>query len=210
MSRFTVTVVAAFLIIFLGGLAYHFWPNSVDTKNLTNYPSRGTNVVAFGDSLVAGYGADAGRDFVSLLSKDINQPIANLGVDGDTTAGALARIRQLDVYKPKVVIVLVGGNDYLQRKDMVQAFVNLGKIIENIQKRGAVVMLVGVRVNYFIGNFDDQYQELVSKYKVAYIPDALDGVLGNQKYMSDSVHPNNAGYQLIADRIAPTLKALIK
>jgi acyl-CoA thioesterase-1 len=210
MSRFYLTIFVAFFIILLIGVAYHFWPHTMDTKNLTNYPSKGTDIIAFGDSLVAGYGADTGKDFVSLLSKDIQQPVVNLGVDGETTAGALSRLKELNRYNPKVVIVLVGGNDYLQKKDMQQAFINLGKIIEDIQKRGAVVILVGVRVNYFIGNFDTQYEALVSKYKVAYVSDVLDGILGNQKYMYDSIHPNNAGYQLIADRIAPVLKQVIK
>jgi acyl-CoA thioesterase-1 len=210
MSRFTVTVIAAFFIILVTGVVYHFWPKTMDAKNLTNYPSKGTDIIAFGDSLVAGYGADAGRDFVSLLAKDIGQPVVNLGIDGDTTTGALARLPQLDRYKPKVVIVLVGGNDYLQKRDMVQAFVNLSKIIENVQKRGAVVILVGVRVNYFVGNFDEQYEALVKKYKVAYVPNALDGILGNKQYMYDSIHPNNAGYQLLYERIIPTLKAVIK
>ncbi len=210
MSRFYVTIFAAFFIMLLGGLAYHFWPHSMDTKNLTNYPSNGTDIVAFGDSLVAGYGADEGKDFVSLLAKDIKQSIVNLGVDGDTTDQSLKRLHQLDKYNPKVVILLVGGNDYLQKKDMTQAFENLSNIIESIQKRGAVVILVGIRVNYFIGNFDTQYEALVTKYKVAYVPDILDGIIGNQQYMYDSVHPNNAGYQRIFERILPVLQQVIK
>jgi acyl-CoA thioesterase-1 len=212
MSRFSIFILFAFFILLVGYAAYSFWPHTmaVKTSDITNYPSKGTDIVAFGDSLVAGYGADDGRDFVSLLSNSINQPIINLGHDGDTTAEALARIHQLDKYKPKVVILLVGGNDYLQKKDMTQAFVNLGQIIEDLQKRGAVVVLVGVRVNYYIGNFDSQYEQLVKQYKVAYVPDAMDGILGNQKYMYDSVHPNNAGYQILADRILPVLKQVLQ
>ena len=212
MSRFSISVLAAFFILLVGYAAYSFWPHTmaVQTSNLTNYPSKGTDIVAFGDSLVAGYGADDGKDFVSLLSNDINQPIVNLGHDGDTTAEALARLSDLNKYNPKVVILLVGGNDYLQKKDMAQAFVNLGQIIANLQKRGAVVVLVGVRVNYYIGNFDKLYEQLVKQYKVAYVPDAMDGILGNQKYMYDSVHPNNAGYQILSDRILPTLQQVMK
>ena len=177
--------------------------------DLTNYSSKGTDIIAFGDSLVAGYGADQAHDFVSDLSASINQPIINLGNDGDTTAEALARVNQLDKYNPKVVILLVGGNDYLQKKDMAKAFLNLGQIIASLQKRGAVVVLVGVRVNYYIGNFDSQYEQLVTQHKVAYVPDAMDGVFGNKKYMYDSVHPNNAGYQILASRILPVLKSVI-
>jgi len=196
-------------LLVLGGILFWFWPKAT-LANLTNYPSKGTDIIAFGDSLVAGYGADDGKDMVSLLSKDINQPIVNLGIDGDTTSGALARIHQLDKYNPKVVIVLVGGNDYLQHKDMSAAFVNLGKIISYIQSKEAVVLLVGVRLNPILGNFDNQYTQLVKQYKVAYVPDALDGIIGNQKLMYDSIHPNNLGYQLLADRVLPVLQEMVK
>ena len=201
MSRIAVAAIA---IVLLGAIVFYFWPRKAAT--ITNYPSSGTDLIAFGDSLVAGYGADDGKDFVSLLSHDINQPIVNLGVDGDTTAQALARIKQLDKYNPKVVILLVGGNDYLQRRDMTQAFVNLGQIIQDIQKRGAVVVLVGVRLNSILGNFDKQYEALVSQYKVAYVPNAMDGILGNPKLMFDNIHPNDAGYQILANRILPVLQ----
>ncbi len=209
MSR-SLLIFAAVFIILLVGVGYYVWPKPMSAQGITNYPSKGTDVVAFGDSLVVGYGAGSGQDFVSLLSSAIGQPIINLGQDSDTTAGALARIGQFDAYNPKVVILLVGGNDYLQKMDMAQAFANLGAIIENLQKRGVVVVLVGVRVNYFVGNFDPQYEALVKKYKVAYVPDVLDGILGNPKLMSDTVHPNNAGYQLLAERILPTLQQVLK
>src|SRR5438874_1990589 len=82
---------------------------------IRNYPSSGTDIVALGDSLVWGQGSDQGKDFVSLLSQKIGQPIINLGVPGDTTEYGLARVNGLDIYHPKVVILLLGGNDYLKR-----------------------------------------------------------------------------------------------
>jgi len=194
-------------VCIVGLLLYYFWPHSVGT--VTNFPSSGTDIVALGDSLVAGYGSSDSQGFVSILSKSVDQRIYNLGVDGDTTTDTLARLNQLDAYKPKVVILLVGGNDYLQRKDMGQAFKNLGTIIQNIQSRGAVVVLVGVRLDQLLGNFDKQYKALVDQYHVAYVPDALDGVIGNPKLMSDSVHPNDAGYKIVADRIEPVLKKML-
>ncbi|HEV8666929.1 MAG TPA: GDSL-type esterase/lipase family protein [Candidatus Paceibacterota bacterium] len=210
MSRSTFYIVVIVFILLAGSLAYHFWPHKAPAMSYTNYPSKGTDLIAFGDSLVAGYGANDGQDFVSDLSANIGQPIINLGVDGDTTAEALARISSLDKYNPKVVILLVGGNDYLQQKDMTQAFINLGKIISYIQSKGAVVVLVGVRASPLIGNFDSQYQQLVKQYNVAYVPDAMDGIIGNSKYMFDSVHPNSAGYALLAGRILPTLNSVLK
>lgn len=211
MSRFTIAVFAVFCIMLAAYAAYRLWPRAaVQAADLTNYPSKGADIIAFGDSLVAGYGSNDNGGFVSILSKDLGEPIVNLGVDGDTTSQALARVSGLDAYHPKAVIVLVGGNDYLHKKDMAKAFANLGSIITDMQKRGAVVVLVGVRVNYYVGNFDRQYEQLVAKYKVAYVPDALDGVIGNPKYMYDSIHPNDAGYQILASRIEPALQSVLK
>lgn len=198
------------LIVLTVVAAVYFWRQAKAAITITNYPSQGTDIIAFGDSLVAGSGATEGHNFVDLLSQQVGEPIVNLGHRGDTTTNALARISQLDAYKPKAVIVLVGGNDYIDKQSMEQAFVNLGEIIKNIQSRGAVVVLVGVRLSRFFGNFDQEFETLAKEYNTAYVPHVLDGILGNSELMSDDVHPNDAGYALIAERILPVLKPLIQ
>jgi acyl-CoA thioesterase-1 len=175
-----------------------------------NYPSQGTDIVAFGDSLVEGVGASSQKDFVSLLSAQIGEPIHNLGVAGNTTADGLARIDDLDEYNPRIVILLLGGNDYLRRVPPETTFYNLGKIIEELQSRGAMVLLLGVRGGVLSDNFADQYQDLSEMYETAYVPNVLDGLLGHQEYMYDSIHPNDTGYARIADRIAPVLERLLR
>src|SRR5438477_6779790 len=89
------------------------WPSPY--ANVRNLDSRGANIVAFGDSLTAGYGAGAGEDYPSRLSALIGTPVVNAGVSGDTTEGALARV-DADVLarSPRMVIVGLGGNDFLQ------------------------------------------------------------------------------------------------
>lgn len=203
-------VVSIALALLLAATAWYFWPHAKAILTVTNYPSKGTDIVAFGDSLVAGYGSTGGGGFVSILAKSIGVPIVNLGKDGDTTSSALARINSFDKYNPKVVILLVGGNDYLEQQSMTQAFANLGQIIEDIQSRGAVVLLVGVRISPLVGNFDPQFEGLATKYKTAYVPHVMDGILGNKQFMYDSIHPNDAGYALIAERILPTLKTVVQ
>jgi len=181
-----------------------------NTAPIANYPSAGTDIVAFGDSLVAGTGSSDGHDFVSLLSGAIGQPIVNLGVPGDTTADGLARINGLDAYKPKVVLLLLGGNDYLKRIPQEQTFANLAAIIKDIQSRGAIVLLLGVRGGLFGDHFSSGFEDLRDTYHTAYVSNVLDGLLGDKQYMSDQVHPNDAGYRLIAERIAPVLKELLQ
>ncbi len=178
---------------------------------MTNYPSLGTDIVVFGDSLVEGVGASSPeKSFVSVLSKKIGRPIINLGVSGNTTEDGLARVSLLDKYKPKVVLVLLGGNDHLRKVPIDVTFNNLEKIIKNIQDRGAIVVLLGIRGGLFSDNYEARFEKLSHKYHTAYVSDVLDGLFSNNKYMSDAVHPNDLGYGIIAERIYPTLSKLIK
>jgi lysophospholipase L1-like esterase len=191
------------LIIFY----FLFWRQ----EKITNFPSNGTNIVAFGDSLVLGVGASSEENnFVSVLSRKINIPIVNLGVSGDTTSDGLARINELEIYNPKVVIVLFGGNDYLKKVPTDITFSNLEKIIQKIQSKGSIVLLLGIRGGVLNDKYKAEFKRIKNKYHTAYSPDVLKGLLTNEKYMSDPVHPNDMGYFKIAEKIYPTLLKLIK
>jgi lysophospholipase L1-like esterase len=137
-----ILIIGLVLVLLIFGIFYFIAGND----SYTNYPSKGTDIIAFGDSLIQGVGASSNtKSLVGVLSKKIGKPIINLGVSGNTTADGLNRINELDRYKPKVVILLLGGNDYLRKVPKETTFKNLGKIIEDIQSRGAVVLLLGVR-----------------------------------------------------------------
>ncbi len=192
-------------VVVLAAALWFFWP----APSITNYPSEGTEIIAFGDSLVYGTGATKGNDFVSRLSKSLGVSIVNLGVPGDTTADGLARLSTLDKYNPKVVILLLGGNDYLQRVQREETFQNLTQIIEDIHARGAIVLLLGVRGGVLQDNFEKEFAALAKKHHTAYVSDVLDGVLGSRDLMSDQVHPNDAGYARITERVYPVLQGLI-
>lgn len=207
MNRTYLGVAFALLALPLGA----YWLlSSSGPSHVTNYPSSGVDIIAFGDSLVVGVGATKGQDFVSLLQNKVGQPIANLGVGGNTTADGLSRLGQLDAYRPKVVLLLLGGNDYLRKVPPEETFANLARIIEDIQGRGAIVVLLGVRGGLLSDKYDERYEALAESYRTAYVSDVLDGLFGRSQYMSDHIHPNDAGYAIIADRIAPVLAPLIK
>lgn len=175
-----------------------------------NYPSEGTDIIAFGDSLVQGVGATEGNDFVSVLSRKIGQPIVNLGVSGNTTADGLARINALDRYRPKVILLLLGGNDHLRKVPEAETFANLSALIENFHARGAVVVLLGIRGSLLGDRFEEEFEKLHEEYQTAYVSDVLSGLFGRAEYMSDPIHPNDAGYAKIAERIAPVLLPLLQ
>lgn len=177
------------------------WLVFAPKKEIVNYPPKNERIAALGDSLVFGTGATSGHDFISILSRKLGRPITNFGVPGDTTADGLARLDTVTATDPGTVIVLLGGNDYLKKIPNEQTFANLRAIIGTLQERGAVVVLLGVRGGVLRDNFLDQFDSLAEATGVIYVPDVLRGLVGDAQYMSDAVHPNDAGYAQIAERV---------
>ncbi len=201
-------IIALIIVIIGGGIWYFSSPKQHEVKN---YPSQGTDIIAFGDSLVFGVGATKPENnFVARLSAKIGQPIVYLGVSGNTTADGLARLNELDKYKPKIVILLLGGNDYLRQTPEQTTFSNLGKIIEDIQGRGAMVLVLGVKGSLFGDGYKKEFEALSQKYQTAYVSNVLDGLFGNNTYMADALHPNDLGYEKIANKVYQVLSHLLQ
>ncbi len=184
------------------------WMTATRSTPIT-YPTAGTSIIAFGDSLVYGLGTTEGNDFVSLLSTRIGVSIMNLGVSGNTAADGLSRIDDVLSEDPRVVIVLLGGNDTLRRVPVEQTFADLAAIIERVQSVGAGVILVGVPGGWYGGRYDKEYATLARTYRAAYVPNILKGLIGRQEYMADTIHPNDAGHRIMADRIEPALRDML-
>lgn len=177
--------------------------------DVANYPSRGTEIVAFGDSLVSGVGSESGGGFVTMLSKEIGMPIANLGRSGDTTADGLARIDEVLARDPKVVMVLLGGNDFLRGVPKEQTFANIDEIARLIEEKGAIVLLLGIQGGIFSDDYENRFEAVAKRRRTAYVSNVLDDVVFDRSLMSDSIHPNDKGYRIIADRILPELRKLV-
>lgn len=184
-----------------------FWPGG----KITNLDSRGTAVIAFGDSLTSGVGAGAGEDYPSRLAQRAGVEILNAGVSGDTTESALARIES-DVlaHDPRIVIVGLGGNDFLRRVPIADTERNLRAIVRRIQQQGAMVVLLGFRFPSLGPSYESMYERVADDEKCLLIPDLMDGILSNQTLKSDEIHPNARGYDLMAERVAGPLGGLIK
>lgn len=193
------TVIALCMVIF-------FWLRSDKPLSVL----RDGPIVAFGDSLVYGYGSTPGHDFVSLLSARIGEPITNLGVSGDTTAGGLARIDDVISLEPRVVILLLGGNDFLRKVPRTETFSNLRTIIQKLQAGGTRVVLLGVRGGLLIDSADSEFESIANETGAFYVSDVLSGLFGDARYMYDSIHPNDTGYAKVADRVYPELVRALK
>lgn len=190
-------------------LIFGFYIFSNNTE-IVNYPSSGNGIIAFGDSLVAGVGSTDGNDFVSRLSRGVGQQILNLGVPGNTTRDGLARITEVTQYNPEVVLLLLGGNDALRRISKEETEANLRSLIVQIQDTGAVVVLLGVRGGLLGDGYKSMYENLSDELGTAYVEDVLKGLFGKPQFMSDAIHPNDAGYAKVAERILPVLQSVIQ
>jgi lysophospholipase L1-like esterase len=178
---------------------------------VANLGSRGTGVIAFGDSLTAGYGAQQGEDYPSKLSSLLGTTVINAGVSGDTTESALARLDN-DVLTrgPRIVIVGLGGNDFLQGVPIATTERNLRSAVRAIHGAGAMVVILGFRFPTLGASYEKMYANVAGDERCLLIPDLLDGILSNPSLKSDEIHPNARGYQLMAERVAGPCKKLIR
>lgn len=203
-TRSRIAAAAAVIVV----LAWALWPSSL--SKVKNLSSRGTTIVAFGDSLTAGYGAAPGEDYPTRLSSMVSTKVVNAGVSGDTTESALARVPDVAAQNPRIVIVGLGGNDFLRRLPVPSTEANLRSIVRQIQASGAMVVLLGFRFPSFGTSYEKMYERVADEEGALLIPDLLDGIMSNPSMKSDEIHPNGRGYQLMAERVAGPYRKLLK
>jgi len=178
--------------------------------SIQNLRSAGETIICFGDSLTEGVGAGSGEDYPSTLSRLLVMPVINAGRRGDTTAEALARLSDAVLSKnPRLVIVLLGGNDFLRQQSRQQTRENLEKIVQRIQAQGAMVAIAGIRLGLFSDEYGSIFEETARGFGALYIAQVLKGILTDSSLRSDPIHPNAAGYRMIAERIANKIKPLL-
>jgi acyl-CoA thioesterase-1 len=182
--------------------------------------ARTAQILAFGDSLTAGFGLPSDKGFPAQLearlrADGIDAHVVNAGVSGDTTAGGLARLNWSLADKPDLVILELGANDMLRgiEPDVVRA--NLEKMIDKIRASGARLLLAGMEASPNWGEsykkaFDRLYPELARAQDVALYPFFLEGVaMKPDLNQPDGLHPNARGVAVIVERIAPDVAALL-
>ncbi|MDH4945086.1 arylesterase [Sulfurimonas sp. C5] len=164
--------------------------------------SKESTILAFGDSLTAGYGASSGKDYPSQLQRLSGIKVINAGISGEVSADGLKRLPELlQQYKPQVVILCHGGNDILRKKSIHQLQENLRQMIVLAQNNGAEVLLVAVPNFGLLGLSPlSLYEVLADEYKLMFAEDVLSDVLGKNQLKSDTIHPNDKGYKVIAER----------
>jgi acyl-CoA thioesterase I len=178
-------------------------------------------VVAFGDSLTAGLGAEPGQSYPDFLQEDLDQTgyrfhVVNQGISGDTTSGGVERIDEALSLKPKVVILELGANDGLRGLPVESTRENLSQMIDACRRAGATVLLCGMTLprNYgpeYIRSFEDVFHDLTREKKVTAIPFLLEGVATRKNLMqADGLHPTGEGNAQVARNVLKYLVPLLK
>ncbi|HHO77347.1 MAG TPA: arylesterase [Deltaproteobacteria bacterium] len=189
------------IVMIVGYLFYSAKPG------IRNAHLEGENIICFGDSLTYGTGASDGMDYPSQLAGLTGHAVINAGIPGDTTADALARLDKdvLSQY-PRIVLITLGGNDLKNRVPADTAFGNLKVIIEEIQERGALVVIGGIDIPLFGRGFGKGYEQVCAQTGALLIPNIYEDIFGRQGLMTDPIHPNDRGYQIMAERFYETIR----
>ena len=180
-----------------------------------------TKILAFGDSLTAGYGLPKNQSFPAMLqaalrARGIAATVIDGGVSGDTTAGGRARLDWSLAANPDFVIVELGANDALRGLDPAATEANLDAILTQLKQRGLPVLLAGMLAPPNLGEdygrrFNALYPRLADRHKVALYPFFLDGVAMQAALnQGDGLHPNARGVAAIVDRITPYVMRLVQ
>lgn len=176
---------------------------------------RGASVLAFGDSVTFGTGAAEGEDWPTLLAELTGWEIANAGIPGDTAEAGKARIGPLlDEFRPALVIVEIGGNDFIRRRSQAAVKEDVRSIVRQARLAGAQVVLVAVPELSLLGAIAGKpadaalYAELAEEEGVPLVPEVFSDILGQPELCADRIHPNARGYRAMAAGLHARLREI--
>jgi acyl-CoA thioesterase I len=164
-------------------------------------------ILAFGDSLTFGTGAGESESYPAQLEKLIGRRVVRAGVPGEVTAQALARLPDaLDEHAPRLLLLCIGGNDFLRRLGNAQAERNVREMVRLARGRGISVVLIGTPEPGFTVSPPAFYATIAKEYRLPYEEGIIGQVLKDSTLKADPIHPNARGYRIIAERVADALK----
>jgi lysophospholipase L1-like esterase len=164
-------------------------------------------VLAFGDSLTFGTGANPNESYPARLEALIGRKVVASGVPGEVSAAGLSRLSSaLEETKPQLLILCHGGNDFLRKLDDAQAANNLRAMVRLAKTQGAQIVLIGVPKPGLLPSAAGFYEDIAKEFKLPYEGAALRKILTDNALKSDLVHPNAAGYARLAEAVAALLK----
>lgn len=209
------------------------WLSGCENSSSSSLGGSNKPIVCLGDSLTEGYGAskpgevDKSKSYPAFLQGKIKAPVVNAGISGDTAADGLARLERDVLSKdPQMVIILLGGNDFLGQKSANESKADLKAILDKVRAEGRIIYLACFigdsdweesyleyipnnlipEITVFINDYKRIFAELRSENPdIGYISNIWIGI--DRQHMSDPIHPNAEGYKKIADNIFSVIKS---
>ncbi|MDH5711384.1 MAG: arylesterase [Gammaproteobacteria bacterium] len=164
-------------------------------------------VLAFGDSLTFGTGADRQLSYPARLQEMLSRTVINAGVPGEISQTGLKRLAPLlKQHNPELLILCHGGNDILRRFNLKQTKDNLQQMIDIARDNGTQIVLVGVPQFGIFLSSASLYKELADSNQLPLENNALSEILADGSLKSDQIHPNAEGYSVFANKIHKLLK----
>jgi len=175
----------------------------------------GATVLILGDSLSYGTGAAKGEDYPTLLAQRTGWDIINAGVPGDTSAEGLTRLpRLLEKYQPTLLMIELGGNDFLRNINISQTEANLRAIIQAAQSKNIQAVLIAIPENQpvkaALGGLSDHpiYPKLAEENNIPLVEDIFSDVLSKNALKADYIHPNAEGYKMVEEQLRAALNEI--
>ncbi|MGI8642155.1 MAG: arylesterase [Pyrinomonadaceae bacterium] len=178
-------------------------------------------IVAFGDSLTAGFGLAEKESYPYLLQKKLeadgyDYEVVNAGVSGETSLGGLERIDWvLEQDNVRILVLELGANDLLRGLPVTKMKENLSTIIKKAKAKNIKILLCGMLAPPTMGasyqrEYTNAFPDLASEYKVAFLPFLLENVALNKDLnQADSIHPNAKGEIIMTENIYKALKPML-
>jgi len=215
------TLIFVWLLVFLSLTGCDQQKKISAEKEKTLMPSYQGTIIAVGDSLTAGQGVAENDAWPALVEKILhengyNWQVINAGISGETSSGALARIKWILAQKPDIVILETGANDGLRGIPPAVPKKNIGKAVQMLRKGNVTVVLAGMQIvrnlgEEYTGNFAEIYPAVAEEHQILLIPFFPQGVAGEPSLnQADTIHPNEIGHKTIADTVYPYILQAIE
>lgn len=164
-------------------------------------------VLAFGDSLTFGTGADKQYSYPAVLQSLIRRQVINAGIPGEISSRGTQRLPALlERHQPALLILCHGGNDILRRMSQSALKQNLQQMIAAAQSQGIQVVLLAVPAFGVLLKPADVYKEIANEMKVPLLESILPDILSDSSLKADQIHPNAEGYRILAEHIYTNLE----
>lgn len=193
------------VFVIFGFMIFNNEHNIKSNKQLNN----SSILLAFGDSITYGYGANKNESYPSYLQNMLNMKVINSGISGEISADGLKRLSSvIEKTKPDVVIVCHGGNDILRKYNIETTKENIKKMLELIRNTGAEPILVGVpSLKGLIISTDSIYKDIAKEDSVIFEGEIIEKIIKSPNLKSDQIHPNKDGYYEIAESLNEVIRS---